>query len=210
MATNAAPAVKGVHHSAFRCRDAEETRAFYEGVLGLPLKAALTFEKDPGGQDRPYMHLFFQFGDGNYIAFFDLPHTVDQKKFRVKDGMEDYHVAMEVGSYDDLLAFKRRLEAHQVPVFGPIDHHFCHSIYFFDPNGVNLEFTVRDARHDAIMAEEAADAGRLMAEWKARMSAVRDARLSDGAAHRKAQEDLKAFIAKAAQGMLDKAAGAGD
>jgi catechol 2,3-dioxygenase-like lactoylglutathione lyase family enzyme len=48
--TTAAPGIRGVHHSAFRCRDAEETRRFYEDVLGLPLKAALTFEKDPAGR----------------------------------------------------------------------------------------------------------------------------------------------------------------
>lgn len=27
--------LKGIHHSAYRCRDAEETRGFYEDVLGL-------------------------------------------------------------------------------------------------------------------------------------------------------------------------------
>ena len=33
-----APApVLGLHHNAYRCRDAEETRHFYEDVLGLPL-----------------------------------------------------------------------------------------------------------------------------------------------------------------------------
>ena len=34
-------AVKGLHHSAYRCRDAEETRQFYEDFLGLPLIEAL-------------------------------------------------------------------------------------------------------------------------------------------------------------------------
>ena len=73
-AINPAPALKGVHHSAFRCRDAEETRKFYEDILGLPLKAALVFEEEPGsGRPIPYMHLFFELGDGNYVAFFDVP-----------------------------------------------------------------------------------------------------------------------------------------
>ena len=30
-------AIKGLHHAAYRCRDSEETRAFYEDFLGLPL-----------------------------------------------------------------------------------------------------------------------------------------------------------------------------
>jgi len=205
-----APKVKGVHHSAFRCRDAEETRAFYEGVLGLPMKAALTFEKDPGGQDRPYMHLFFEFDDRNYIAFFDLPHTVKEEKFKIRDGMEEYHVAMEVGSWDELLAFKKRLEEHKVPVFGPIDHHFCHSIYFYDPNGINLEFTIRDACHDTVMEEEAANADETMAKWKALTGAVREKRL-EGTADAKAKiGETAKLIASMAQASIAKAGRASD
>ena len=29
--------IHGLHHFAWRCRDAEETRHFYEDLLGLPL-----------------------------------------------------------------------------------------------------------------------------------------------------------------------------
>lgn len=164
----APPAITGVHHSAFRCRDAEETRKFYQDILGLPLKAALTFEEEPGtGRPLPYMHLFFQMTDGRYVAFFDVPHNAHEGKFKMKWGM-DLHFAMEVASMDELMAFKARLDAVGVPCFGPIDHHFVHSIYFYDPNGVNVEITVRDPRHDEIMAAEAADAARLMAEWTAR------------------------------------------
>lgn len=166
--TTPAPPIKGVHHTAFRCRDAEQTRAFYQDVLGLPLRASLVFEEEPGtGRPLPYMHLFFQLGDGNYVAFFDVPDGVKPEKFKMKWGM-DLHFAMEVASMEDLMAFKQRLADHAIPCFGPIDHHFVHSIYFYDPNGVNVEITVRDPRHDQIMAEEAESAKRLMAEWTAR------------------------------------------
>ena len=71
MAPNA---LKGIHHSAYRCRDAEETRAFYEDLLGLPLKGAGEEEREPGsGRKNPFVHIFFGLGDGNYIAFFDAP-----------------------------------------------------------------------------------------------------------------------------------------
>jgi catechol 2,3-dioxygenase-like lactoylglutathione lyase family enzyme len=163
-----APRITGVHHTAFRCKDAAETRAFYEGVLGLPLKASLVFEEEPGtGRPLPYMHLFFQLGDGNYVAFFDVPGNAKPEKFKMKWGM-DLHFAMEVATMEELMQFKARLDQQNVACFGPIDHHFCHSIYFYDPNGINVEITVRDARHDAIMAEESAAADRLMAEWTAR------------------------------------------
>lgn len=44
---------------------------------------------------------------------------------------------------DALLEGKRRLEATGVDVLGPTDHRFCQSIYFFDPNGIQLEMTAR-------------------------------------------------------------------
>ena len=28
--------IRKLHHSAYRCRDSEQTRAFYEDFLGLP------------------------------------------------------------------------------------------------------------------------------------------------------------------------------
>jgi catechol 2,3-dioxygenase-like lactoylglutathione lyase family enzyme len=170
-----APILKGIHHSAFRCRDAEETRVFYEDVLGLPLKAALVFEEEPGtGRPCPYMHLFFQLGDGNYVAFFDVPDGARPDKFKMKWGM-DLHFAFEVGSVAEMMAFKTRLDAAGIPCFGPIDHHFVHSIYFYDPNGINVEITVRDGAHDAIMAAEAAGAREIMAAWTARTAAQKAA-----------------------------------
>lgn len=153
------PPILGVHHTAFRCRDAEETRRFYEDILGLKARAALAFDKDPAGRDRPYMHLFFEMADGNFIAFFDVPATTGKHSFRMKDGIEDYHIAMELGGREDLLAMKRHLESHGIGVFGPVDHDFCHSIYFFDPNGLQLEFTIKDARHETILAAEERVAG---------------------------------------------------
>ncbi|MBI1239496.1 MAG: VOC family protein [Alphaproteobacteria bacterium] len=203
--TDTAPRIQGVHHSAFRCRDAAETRAFYEGILGLTLKAALAFEKDPSGADRPYMHLFFEMADKNFIAFFDLPHTVDEARYALRDGMEDCHIAMELSSWDAMTAMKARLERHGIPVFGPIDHHFCHSIYFWDPNGINLEFTIRDAKHDAILAEEAASADAVMAKWATETAAVRTERLKGTEAARAATEGMKAAIAKMANDAIAKA-----
>jgi catechol 2,3-dioxygenase-like lactoylglutathione lyase family enzyme len=168
-----APKIRGVHHTAFRCKDAEETRKFYQDVLGLPLRASLVFEEEPGtGRPLPYMHLFFQLGDGNYVAFFDVPGGVKPEKFKMKWGM-DLHFAMEVASMEELMQFKKRLDESGVPCFGPIDHHFVHSIYFYDPNGINVEITIRDPRHDAIMAEESAQAEKLMAEWTARTAAAK-------------------------------------
>ncbi|WP_448585513.1 VOC family protein [Thermaurantiacus sp.] len=157
--------LKGIHHSAFRCRDAEETRAFYEDVLGLPLAAALAFETEPGsGKPHPYVHIFFRMPDGNFIAFFDAPDSAGDEKFAPVHGF-DRHIAFECESLEALHAWKARLEAKGVPAFGPIDHHFVQSIYMWDPNGLQVEITARVPEHDRILAAEAAAARDVLKAW---------------------------------------------
>lgn len=152
MLTNTAPPIRGVHHTAFRCRDAAETRRFYEGILGLPLAAALDCEKEPGtGVPRKYMHLFFELGDGSYVAFFDLPETADEKRFKKKSGF-NLHIAYEVTSEADLKEFQRRFEDNGIENHGPIDHGMVKSIYAWDPNGIQIEITWREPAHDTVMA----------------------------------------------------------
>ena len=164
-ASSTIPAIRGVHHTAFRCRDAAETRRFYEGVLGLKLAAALAFDEEPGtGAPLKYMHLFFEMGDGTYVAFFDLPESADAAKFKKKSGF-NLHIAFEVAAKDDLDEFQRRFARHGVENHGPIDHHFVTSIYAWDPNGIQIEITWRDPAHDRIMAEERLKAAAALKDW---------------------------------------------
>ena len=96
--------IGNVHHAAYRCRDAEQTRWFYEEVLGLPLAAAMVFDHISGVEEkRDYMHLFFQMGDGNFIAFFDDPDTATDTSFERKDSF-DVHLALEAESHEVMLA----------------------------------------------------------------------------------------------------------
>lgn len=155
------PEVLGAHHVAYRCRNAEETRAFYEDMLGLPLAHVV---RDTAGE-TPFLHLFFKLNDGNFIAFFDVGETAQDTTWRPKDGIRDYHYAMEVEDLDALNGFMDRLKAAEVPVFGPINHGFVHSIYFWDPNGMALEFTCRDARYDEILAKEGKGARDMVRQW---------------------------------------------
>src|ERR1700749_13601 len=65
--------IEKMYHFAFPCRDAEETRAFYEDVLGLPLVHCMEVQSVPSsGDPGPYAHIFFEMRDGSYLAFFDL------------------------------------------------------------------------------------------------------------------------------------------
>ncbi|MDM0115356.1 VOC family protein [Variovorax sp. J22R133] len=142
--TSSAPApvpVRGLHHFAWRCRDAEETRHFYEDLLGLPLVHVIKADNVPStGEYCPYVHIFFQMTDGSYIAFFDLGDDVSALPSPNTPAWVN-HIALQVDSVDALLAAKARLEAAGVEVIGVTDHHIIQSIYFFDPNGIRLEFT---------------------------------------------------------------------
>ena len=54
---DAAP-IHGLHHFAYRCKDAEETRHFYEDILGLPLYHIIQSDYVPStGEYCPYTHL---------------------------------------------------------------------------------------------------------------------------------------------------------
>ena len=174
----AAPTIKGFHHIAYRCRDAAETKKFYVDLLGLKQSAALAFDKSPSGEERPFMHLFFEMADGNFIAFFDAPSTASDDVFTMKDGIDDYHFAFEVETKDEMDTFMKRLNEAKVPVFGPIDHGFCHSIYFFDPNGLACEITRRDEKHDEILAEEGSKAAAALNAWTEKTNAIKQAKMS--------------------------------
>jgi len=140
--THAAPVpVRGLHHFAWRCRDAEETRRFYEDLLGLPLVHVIKSDHVPStGEYCPYVHIFFQMADGSYVAFFDLGDNVSAEPSPNTPSWVN-HLALRVDSVQALLDAKARLEAGGGEVLGVTDHHIIESIYFFDPNGIRLELT---------------------------------------------------------------------
>lgn len=169
------PALKGIHHSAYRCRDAEETRAFYEDMLGLKLAGLVIEEREPGTRAKnPFVHIFFALGDGNFLAFFDAPGSATPEHFNLVHGF-DRHVAFEAADMAALKGWQDKLNAAGVPCFGPIDHGFVQSVYFSDPNGLPLEITTRIERHDEIMAEELAAHRTALDEWTAAKRAKADA-----------------------------------
>jgi catechol 2,3-dioxygenase-like lactoylglutathione lyase family enzyme len=134
-------AVRGLHHFAWRCRDSEETRRFYEDLLGLPLTHVIKSDHVPStGEYCPYVHIFFQMGDGSYIAFFDLGDDVAALPSPNTPAWVN-HIALRVDGRAELMAAKARLEAAGVDVLGITDHHIIESIYFFDPNGIRVELT---------------------------------------------------------------------
>ena len=103
-----APPVLGLHHSAYRCRDAEETRHFYEDILGLPLVHVVTADHVSTGKSMPFAHVFFELADGSCIAFFDLGDNVAAEPSPNTPAWVN-HIAFKVPSLEALNAMKTRL-----------------------------------------------------------------------------------------------------
>ena len=152
-----------LHHNAYRCRDSEQTRAFYEGFLGLPLVNALDLSETKTGRPTHTLHTFYRLDDGSHLAFFET----DDFPFEFKRQHDyDLHIALEVspGTLKDMLAKGR---AQGVEVRGPSDHGMIDSIYFRDPNGYVIELCAKRADHDARMDPASNGARAVLQRWTA-------------------------------------------
>lgn len=140
--------IRKIHHVAYRCRDARETVAWYEKNLGMKLVLAIAEDQVPSTKDPdPYMHLFMDAGNGNVLAFFEIPNSPPMgRDAHTPEWVQ--HIAFEVGSVEELEQAKARLEANGVPVLGITDHTIFQSIYFFDPNGHRLELAANTGTPD--------------------------------------------------------------
>jgi catechol 2,3-dioxygenase-like lactoylglutathione lyase family enzyme len=158
------PDILGLYHFAYPCRDAEETRQFYEGILGLPLVQCMKADRVPStGEKKSYVHFFFEMADDSYIAFFDLGDDVAPLPSpNTPDWVQ--HFAMEVASMEEVASYKKKLEENGVEVLGVVDHDFIQSIYFFDPNGLRLEITTR-TDEPGFLESAARTAHATLAEW---------------------------------------------
>ena len=152
--------IKGLHHNAYRCRDSEETRAFYEDFLGLRLVSA--FEIDGGRA----LHTFFEMDDGSCLAFFEVPGSPFD--FKKQDAL-DLHIALTVENdiFESMLG-KGKAEGREVR--GPVDHGFVRSIYFRDPNGYIIELTASTGVQQEIMDPAISKPHEKLAHWQAAKS----------------------------------------
>jgi catechol 2,3-dioxygenase-like lactoylglutathione lyase family enzyme len=139
--------IKGLHHNAYRCRDSEETRKFYEDFLGLPLCAAQHIKETKTGRETNALHTFYRLEDGSYLAFFE----VCDQGFNFKPRHDfDLHIALEV-QRSLLEQLKQRGEVAGIETRGIADHGMIESIYFRDPNGYVIELTAKRPNHDDLM-----------------------------------------------------------
>ncbi|HYD76064.1 VOC family protein [Ramlibacter sp.] len=140
--------IRKIHHVAYRCNDAKETVEWYEKHMNMKLVLAIAEDQVPSTRDPdPYMHLFMDAGNGNVMAFFEIPNSPPMGRDPNTPNWVQ-HIAFEIDSLDELKAAKARLEASGIPVIGITDHTIFQSIYFFDPNGHRLELAVNTGTPD--------------------------------------------------------------
>jgi catechol 2,3-dioxygenase-like lactoylglutathione lyase family enzyme len=160
--------IKKLHHNAYRCRDSEQTRRFYEDFLGLPLAGTLLIDETKSGRKTNTLHTFYALDDGSYLAFFEAP-DMDFEFKRQHD--YDLHIALEV----DATVLPKMLEkgrAAGIEVRGVSDHAFIHSIYFRDPNGYVIELCSKQPQHDQAMDRNTNGARAKLDQWQARKASV--------------------------------------
>ncbi len=128
-----------IHHVAYRCKDAKQTVDWYVKHLNMNFVLAIAEDLVPSTKaPDPYMHVFLDAGNGNVLAFFELP-TAPEMGRDPNTPEWVQHIAFKVESMAALEAAKARLQAGGVEVLGITDHTIFKSIYFFDPNGHRLE-----------------------------------------------------------------------
>ena len=137
--------IRRLHHAAYRCRDSEETRRFYEDFLGLALVNAFEITETKTGRTSHVLHSFYAMADGACLAFFEVPGSAFEFK-----AQHDYdlHIAVEVARD----ALPRMLDAGQragIETRGIAHHAGFDSIYLRDPNGYVVELTAKGDDHDA-------------------------------------------------------------
>jgi catechol 2,3-dioxygenase-like lactoylglutathione lyase family enzyme len=132
----------GFHHVAITTRDVDATHAFYTEVMGFDL---VRVEAAPGAEGGWARHLFYDTGNGECLAVWDLhdnpavPTEFDPSISRGL-GLPSWtnHVAFAAEDLDELAATRDRWRSHGYDVL-QIDHGWCTSIYLDDPNGIAVE-----------------------------------------------------------------------
>jgi catechol 2,3-dioxygenase-like lactoylglutathione lyase family enzyme len=151
--------LRGVNHLALVCEDMGRTVDFYTNVLGMPLTKTIDL---PGGMGQ---HFFFDIGGGDSLAFFWFPESPERApgvasparmvgagSIATAHGSMN-HVAFDVAP-EKMEEYRERLQASGIEVTEIVNHDnspmqvsgcvsddvYVRSMYFFDPDGVMLEF----------------------------------------------------------------------
>jgi catechol 2,3-dioxygenase-like lactoylglutathione lyase family enzyme len=118
---------RGLHHLALISSDVERTVRFYQELLGFPLTEIFENRDYPGSN-----HFFFDIGNGNLLAFFDLPGLDLGPYAEVLGGLHHVAISVERGRWEQLRTKLDEAGVEYLEESGA-------SLYFRDPDGARVE-----------------------------------------------------------------------
>ena len=137
-----------VHHIAISTADMKSQIAFFTDVLGMSLTGLFWMHGVPNA-----WHAFLAMGEASF-SFVFIPGNEEKETImghtHAGTGAGSsapgtmQHIAFNVDTMEDLLNMRDRIRSRGVPVFGPLDHGLCHSIYFAGPEHLTLEVATSD------------------------------------------------------------------
>jgi catechol 2,3-dioxygenase-like lactoylglutathione lyase family enzyme len=159
---------RGLHHLGLATHDMEATLDFYENTLGFTTRVCDIIKPEGGGAIR---HAFLDAGNGELIAFMecnDVPGIADDFDPGINRGLGIpggiIHFAFEADSPAELQDKREYLQEKGVEVTDVVDHGCCQSIYFKDPNHLQLEYCcLTQTLEDSHVADRQSDAWRSLA-----------------------------------------------
>ena len=124
---------KGINHPALIGQSYEQTIKFYTEVLGMRLVL-----EQPNLDEPRMQHLFFDVGNGSFLAYFVINEDTDLELPKAGHGIGSMgHVALNLAvPIEEAMETLRR---HHVEFVGPVERGYERSVYFRDPNGVTIE-----------------------------------------------------------------------
>ena len=151
--------LRGINHLALVCQDMARTVDFYCNVLGMPLTKTIELPQAMG------QHFFFDIGNGDSLAFFWFPEAPDRApgiaspaRMVGEGSIATAHGSMNHLAFDiapeKMEEYRERLQSKGIEVTEIVNHDnspmqlsptltddvFVRSMYFFDPDGIMLEF----------------------------------------------------------------------
>jgi catechol 2,3-dioxygenase-like lactoylglutathione lyase family enzyme len=154
-----------INHLGYYTSNARKTVEFWTQVMRCKFTSSIWNPELPSTrQPYPYLHIFFELGDGSTVAFFEIP-DVGEETPPAEPLRTINHLAMHLDSVEDVYAWKEWLESKGIDVIGPVDHQVILSIYFFDPtSNCRLELTTPLTR---VSDQDAKDAEKALDQWEA-------------------------------------------
>jgi catechol 2,3-dioxygenase-like lactoylglutathione lyase family enzyme len=154
-----------LHHTAYVCSDQEQTRHFYEDVLGIPLTGFWIERETLGDVVHEFSLALYSLSDGCALSFFNFADAELQERNAAKKQGLFVHLALQADrAQQDALRDRLEKAGYQAMEF---HHGYARSLYVEDPDGQTLEFCEEPAGMDSVTAQQRTVAHQALQRWQA-------------------------------------------